>query len=468
VSQEKQDASQPSDGVSLPMTYHFNDPNPRVKNSIYSVYQTSDVTLMVRHPSREAPRFDEPTWYASEASGGQLMRVLQAHRPVLVKSGSGDYKPGVKERRRRGKEVSFVTHDQLETKLVRGEDDREVAGQKTNHYILKINFRGRRLDADGEELETKNHVYEHHLWIAEHLPYSSAYALPFRLVGRLFVDDDASKLGEYILGQVRPKLRDKGMVLRMEFRAKGASKPKYVLEASGLSKTKDLAATLPSYPIIDEQTYARLAPVTIVSQMLEPADEKLASESSFELSYSGDATGKLEGSAVWGTNTHGDFALLLSVPMSFGQSGKPGQGRTVGEGSGEGPKKEIFLLLMRPMHGRPEAGEYSVGQVEGDLESLSTDELEALSEKFTVMGVIRDRTKDAANPDVYTLLSAESGEVTFVEDEESLSGKLQLKASGIALSDRASEATIEIEASFNAKKALENVGSSTITQVLNR
>jgi hypothetical protein len=456
--QEKQDkaTSTPDDGLGLPLTYQLNDPNPRVRNSVYSVYQTSDVTLMVRHPVRETPRFDEPTWYASKASDGQLMRVLQAHRPVLVKSGSGGYKPGAKERRRRGNKVFFVTHDKLETELVRGEDDRKVAGQQTNHYILKINFRERRVDAAGEEIEQKTQAYEHHLWVAEHLSYSAAYALPYRLVGRLFVDDDATMLGEYILDQVSSKLRDKGMVLRMEFRGEGATKPKYVLEASGLSKAEPRSVKLPSYPMIDEQTYARLAPVTIVSQMLEPADAQLASQSKFELEYSGDAQGKIEGAAVWGANKHGDFALLLSMPVKFGQT------------SDDGPEKEIFLLLMRPMHGLPAAGEYSIANVAGDLESLSTEELEKLSQKFTVMGVIRDRSTGALYPDVYSLISAENGEVSIVDDEESLSGELRLQVKGIALSDRASEATIEIKASFNAKKALENVGSSTITQVLNK
>ncbi len=440
-----------------PITYQFNDPNPRVKNSVYAVYQADGVTMMVRHPRQENPQFDKPTWYASEATDGRLVRVLQAHRPVLVKPGSGDYKPGTKERRRRRSDVYYVAYDELETKLVRGEDDREVAGKKTQHYVLHVSFEGKLFDEEGETLEQEKYAHEHHLWVAKDLPYSPAFALPFRIIGRLFVADDSTKLGEYIYDQVRPKLRDKGLVMRMEFRQKGQKTAKYVLEAERIARAKDRSAKLPSYPIVDEASFASITPLTIVSRMLEPADEKAAKESSFELTYSGDASGTVKGTAVWGTNKHGDFALLLSLPMKFGDGG-----------GGEAATEQLFLLLMRPMHGRPEKGEYEVADVVDDIESLSTDELERLSEQFTVMGVIRETRKDAAHPDVYALTEAKAGTITVSEETDQLDGKLSLELRGLALSDKASEATVDIEATFSAKKALENVGSSTITQVLTR
>lgn len=438
-----------------PITYRFNDPNPRVKNSVYSVYQADGHTLMVRHPRKEAPQFDNPTWYANEATDGRLVRVLQAHRPVLVKPGSGDYKPGTRERRRRREEVTYVSYDNLETKLVRGEADRTIAGQKTRHYVLQVSFDGTRFDEAGEELENKEIAYEHHIWIAEHLPYSPAYALPFRIIGRLFVGDDSTKLGEYVYDQVRPKLRKKGLVLRMEFRRKGANTAKYTLEAEAFDKAKTRSAKLPSYPIVDQKTFAELVPSSIVSRMLEPSDDEAAKKSSFKLSYSGDASGKLEGTAVWGTNIHGDFALLLSLPKAFDDS------------EGE-PDRKIFLLLMRPMHGRPEKGDYEVANVVDDIDALSKEELEELSKKFTVMCVIRERKKEAQHPDVYAFIEATAGKVKISKGEEGLTGTLEIELEGVALSTEANTASVKIEASFLAQKALENVGSSTITQVLRR
>ncbi|QDG53647.1 hypothetical protein FIV42_23740 [Persicimonas caeni] len=450
----------PDTPASTAITYQFNDPNPRVKNSVYSVYQADGVTMMVRHPRQEAPQFDKPTWYANAATDGRLVRVLQAHRPVLVKPGSGGYKPGTRERRRRRDDVSYVAYDNLETKLVRGEKDRKIAGQKTHHYILHLGFEGTRFDDTGEKVEQKKLAYEHHLWIAEDLPYSPAFAQPFRIIGRLFVGDDGTKLGEYIYDQVRPELEAKGLVLGMEFRQKGEKAAKYRLEAERFGKAKARKATLPEYPIIDQKTFAKITPLSFVSRMVAPSDEEAAGKSSFELSYKGDAKGDIEGTAVWGTNTHGDFALLLSLPSKFGsEQGAAAEGAS---------SKEIFLLLMRPMHGRPEEGEYEVANVVDDIESLSKEELEALSQKFTVMAVIRERKKDAEHPDIYALTEAAEGKVTVSKGEEGLQGTIELELNGIALSTDASKASIEVKASFSARKALDNVGSSTITQVLTR
>jgi hypothetical protein len=448
-------AGEDDESLAVPITYQFNDPNPWVQDSVYSVHQTANTTLMLRHPAREKPRFDKPTWYAGAETDQRLVRVRRAARPVLVKPGAGDFEPGTKERRGRPGHPFYVSYDDIETELVRGDDDREVAGEETRHYKLRVAYKSTRFDADGEVVEQDTHRYEHHLWVAEHLPYAASFALPLRVMGRLFVDNEETRLGEYILDQLRPELVDKGLVLRVEFRPLGHSRPSYVLEADEFEKAEPKATALPSYPIVDDATFARILPLSLVSSMLEPADDEAAAASSFELSVGGDVSADMSGTAVYGTNDSGDFALLMSLPASFGDS-------SVDDG------EELFLLLLRPMHGLPSEGDYSVGNAAGDLDSLSRAEIEEISELFTVMAVVRKPAPDGDHPTVYAMLEVDSGEVEIAEAEEGLSGELRLKLSGIELGEKARAANVEINGTFEAREGLENVGSSQITRVLIR
>lgn len=450
------------DKVEAPIAYQFNDPNPWVKNSVYTVYQTGEDTVVVRHPAAQKLRFDtfDPskasTWYAGKASDGQIARVLQAQRPVLVKPNAGDYQPGKREQRRGRGGVSYVSYDKLETKLVRGGDDREIAGHPTHHYVLKVSYRSTRFDAHGEQTGRKNHAFEHQLWIAEDLPYSPAFALPYRVIGRLFVEDDDTSLGEYVLGQVRDKIRQKGLVLGMEFRRKGDTKAQYKMEASALRKPRTKLAKLPAYPVVDDATFSKIAPVTILSRMLEPTDAKAARESTFELTYSGASDGKIKGTAVYGTNEHGDFALLLRFPLNSGAD------------SASQPRRQLFLLLMRPMHGLPAKGEYAVGDMADDLETLPDEKLEELSKLFTVMGVVREQRDGDEYPTIYALLDVDEGGVSVSDGEKGLEGSIDLKLEGVELADDVSPAKLHLKASFQAREGLANVGSSKITQVLTR
>ncbi len=439
-----------SSKLTLPIAYEFNDPNPWVKNSVYTVYQTDKDTVVLRHPNGEPPKFDhfDPSrtsaWYAGKASGQKIARVLEVHRPVLVRPAVGDYKPGMRERRHGRNGVSFVAYDGLHTELVRGDAERTIAGHKTHAYLLKIRFQGTRFDKSGKKLGQKNYAYAHRLWIAEDLPYSPAFALPFRVIGRLFVEDDDTRLGEYILNQVRDDIRQKGLVLGVEFRREGAKKPLYQMQASALRRPKTKLAEMPSYPVIDDDMFSKIAPVTILSHMLEPTDKKAAAASHFELSYSGDAKGKVRGTAVYGTNEHGDFALLLRVPL-------PAHGK-------KQPRRQVFLLLMRPMHGNPAKGDYQVSNAVDDLDSLPDEKLEELSQLFTVMGIVRAKSRHAKYPNVFALLDVKKGAVTISSDEDGLTGKLELKLDGVELSDKVSHATLTFTGTFHATEALENVG----------
>lgn len=441
--------------LAVPITYQFNDPNPWVQDSVYSVHQTANATLMLRHPAREEPRFDKPTWYAGQETEQRLVRVRRATRPVLVKPGAGDFEPGQRERRGRPGRPFYVSYDDIETELVRGEDDRRVAGEETHHYKLNIAYQSTRTDAAGEVVEQKTHRYEHHLWVAEHLPYASSFALPLRVMGRLFVDNEESRLGEYILDQLRPELVEKGLVLRVEFRPVGHARASYVLEADEFERAAPQAASLPSYPIVDDATFARILPLSLVSSMLAPADDEEAAASSFELSVSGDLSADINGTAVYGTNDNGDFALLLSLPSKFGDSKLDGD-------------EELFLLLLRPMHGLPSEGGYTVGNAAGDLEAMSRAEIEEISELFTVMAVVRKPGPDGEPPTVYAMLDVDSGEVEIGQADEALSGELRLELSGIELGDKARPVSLELSGRFDARQGLDNVGSSQITRVLIR
>ncbi|MFP4600354.1 MAG: hypothetical protein ACLFVJ_19015 [Persicimonas sp.] len=444
-----------TDGFAEPMTYRFNDPNPRINTSVYSVYQADDITLMTRHPEREEPQFDNPSWFATEATDGRMVRGHEAQRPVLVKPDAGDYRPGAAEKRG-GPESSWtMTYDDLDTEWVRGDDDREIAGQPTEHHILKVSYRGTR-EAAGSKDREESFSYEHHFWSAPQREFSPAFAVPFRLMGRLFVDDDSTRLGEYIFESVREELSKKGLVLRVEFRVADADKPKYTLEVDRLEPAEQRSVELPSHPIVDEQTFARITSATMVSRMIEPSDPEAARESRFEVEFGGELSGASTGRAVYGVNEHGDFTLLLSFTVD------------TDEGQGDSGRRKLSLLLMRPMHGQPTAGDYEVENVADDIDALSKEQLQELSKFFTVMAVVRQDKADGEHPDVYALLDADDGELTIADDEEALSGEIDLKLRGLCLSEEAREVKVEIRGSFDAKEGLDNVGSSRITQVLSR
>ncbi len=444
-----------TDGFAEPVTYRFNDPNPRINTSVYSVYQADDITLMTRHPEREEPQFDNPSWFATEATDGRMVRVHKAQRPVLVEPDAGDYRPGTAENRGGPGSSWTMTYDELDTEFVRGDHDREIAGQPAEHHILKVSFRGTR-EGVGSKDKEERFSYEHHFWSAPQREFSPAFAVPFRLMGRLFVEDDSSKLGEYIFESVREELSKKGLVLRAEFHVAGADKPRYTLEVDQLEPAEKRAVELPSYPIVDEQTFGRITSATMVSRMIEPSDLDAARESRFEVEFGGELSGASTGRAVYGVNEHGDFTLLLRFAVDTGDE------------PDESGRRTLSLLLMRPMHGQPSAGDYEVENVADDIDALSKEQLQELSQFFTVMAVVRQDKADGEHPDIYALLDVDDGELNIADDEEALSGEIDLKLRGLCLSDEAREVRVEIRGSFDAKEGLDNVGSSRITQVLIR
>jgi hypothetical protein len=363
----------------------------------------------------------------------------------------------------------------LETRLVPSDAHREIAGRRTRGYDLKIEFRGRRLDADGGVVERKDYAYAHRLWIAEELPYSPAFALPFRVIGRLFVEDGRSGLGEFILDRIRDDLRAKGLVLGMEFRRDGGEKPLFRMYASELRRAEEPIESLPAFPAVNEQVVAKFVPMTQLSRVIEPTDAAAVAASSLALTCGEkqnpeNPRPELAGNAVFGVNQRGDFALLLRIPSTAASEQKTSD-------------KEIFVLLMRPMHGLPGPGEYRVAEMPDEIESLSAEKLEKLSQAFTAIAVIREQAPDAKYPTIYGLWTVKSGKVTIAgpsdelstaENEAkadkkrrlSLSGNIVLSLAGVKLGAEATDVTVEFRGTFTARQGLKNVGSSKITRVL--
>lgn len=465
------------------IAFEFNDPNPWVKNATYSVYHDAENTVVWRTPLGEKSPFNpmQPDlsdlagtsfWYAGQASKGRIGRTFMAKRPVLVRADSDDYKPGAQERRIGPDGAYFVVYDELKMNLERTDSRRVIAGRDTREYTMELSFLARRIDRDGEEVTRKKMAYRHRLWLAEAFPYSPAFSVPFRSLGRLFIEDRRSGLGEYILTQVHQKLRDKGLVLGVELRKKGVSKPLYRLEAQNLRLgTKPLQETL-AYPVMKQSVFTKFLSMLSLNSIVKGVDSRATKESDFAVKMGQRSDDLLRGTAVFGSNARGDFALLLRVDPSVSQQ----------EISGE---KELFLLLMRPMHGSPAPGTYKAAEMPEHIETLSSEKLEKLSEYFTVMALVRDQAPGEKYPVFHALWTVESGEITIAgadgvknnsnkprekaasgANAARLSGHLKLKLSGIKLADRAEKVDIEIEGSFLATEGLENVGSSRITQVL--
>lgn len=466
------------------ISFEFNDPNPWVhKDATYSVYIDAQNTIIWRSSGGADVKIDpmKPTladleatgfWYAGEASNGALGRVFVAERPILVRPDSAPYKFGVHQRRDGPDGAHFVVYDALKLELKRGHLQREIAGRPTQAYGLTVEYRARHLDRDAKEVARQLMAYEHRLWVAEDLPNSPAFSVPFRSMGRLFVEERRPGIGEHIAAWVDQQLRDKGLVLGVEMRRKGGERPLYVLEATNFKMRTPIPEKPPIYPVMEQSEFHKFLSLLSLRDILGMVDAGAAQESEFSAKLGAESASTLAGSAVYGSNADGDFALLFRVsPEQLGESASA--------------NKELFLLIMRPMHGQPQPGTYQAAQMPENIASLSPEELEALSAFFTVIGLVREQTPGARSPGFHALWGVKSGEITFVGPDhkadsgkkargkagsklrsKSLSGRIELTLSGVKLGVDAQPADLRIEGTFTAADGLENVGSSKITQAL--
>lgn len=434
------------------LIYQFEDPNPWARGSVYSVYQDADVTAMTHHAQDEAPEFDAAEWFAAEETGERLVQLKKMDRPVLVESSAGDFEEGDARRATDGE--GAVAFDDVDTSLERTGERREIAGREVVEHRFEVRFEQERTDADGQADE-ETHAYDHRLWIAEDLPHSPAFTLPFRQMDRAFVAEDAA-LGEYVVERLADEIGDEGLVLGVEFRQEGADEAGPTLEAERVERVDPREVRLPDHPVVDRRTFEKVGPATVVSRVLEPTGAAELDESRFELNGRGAIEQTLEGASTFGVNEQGDFSLLLKGTLD-------GE-----EAPDDAESLEVFLLLMRPMHGEPDDGAYRVADAVDDIEGSSREELEERSEHFNVMAVFRKKGADSDRPDMYAFVEVEKGTVETQQEEAGLTGELSLELTGVELSDDTDAVDLELDGEFRAVPGLENVGSSRITQVLSR
>src|SRR5690554_3117698 len=466
------------------ISFEFNDPNPWVsKDSRYSVYIDAKNTVIWRSSGANDAQIDpmNPTiadleatsfWYAGEASNGAIGRVFVAERPILVRPDTAGYKLGERERRDGPNGAYFVVYDELKLELKRSNLQREISGRSTQAYALTVEFQARHLDRNAKEIERELLAYEHRLWVAEDLASSPAFSVPFRSMGRLFIEERRPGVGEHIVARIHEKLRDKGLVLGVEMRRKGVERPLYVMEATNLKTSAQILENPPGYPVMEESEFHKFLSLLSLRDLVGMVDVAAAQESDFAAKLGAKSATALAGAAVYGSNTHGDFALLFRVPPTQLDKSGPGE-------------KELFLLIMRPMHGQPEPGTYQAAQMPENIALLSPEELEELSEFFTVIGLVREQTPGADYPVFHALWSVRTGEITIAGPDNKtttrnetraksgsslhpkrLSGRIELQLAGVKLGDGAQPVDLRIEGIFTATEGLENVGSSKITQAL--
>src|SRR5690554_2310598 len=330
------------------ITFEFNDPNPWVKGSVYSVYVDPGNTLVWRS-SAAAPTKIDPLnpaisglgpsnfWYAGSQTNGCMGRAFFAQRPLLVCPDAETYQPGERERRDGPNGAVFLVYDDLKFDLQRTNLEREIAGRTTRAYALALSYSARRLDREGNVVGREDLAYAHRLWVAEDLPYSPAFEVPFRAMGRLFVDEQRSGLGEYIVATLHEALHQKGLVLGVDLRRKGVEKPLYSMEAKRLGRGSRMLNQPDGYPVMEQTDFHRFLSMLALDDVVKSVDEDAPSRSDLSATIGAQNTAPMTGSAVFGSNSSGDFALILRVPSTKWGGGDMGA-----------RERELFLLIMRP------------------------------------------------------------------------------------------------------------------------
>lgn len=465
------------------IAFEFGDPNPWVENSVYSVYVDPSNTVVWRSAPAAPTKIDPlnpaisdlgPSnfWYAGGQTNGCVGRAFLAQRPLLVCPDTETYQPGERERRDGPNGAVFLVYDDLEVDLKRTNSEREIAGRTTRAYALTLSYSARRLDREGNEVGREELAYAHRLWVAEDLPYSPAFTVPFRAMGRLFVEDQRTGLGEYIVATLHQALHQKGLVLGVEMRRKGVEKPLYSMEAKRLVRGSRRLEQPVDYPVMEQSDFHRLLSMLALDDVVKSVDEDAPSRSDFSATIGAQTSAPMPGSAVYGSNSSGDFALILRVPSTkWGDKGAS--------------ERELFLLIMRPTHGLPQPGDYQAANLPKDLELLPVAEIEEVSEVFTVLAMVREKHADRPHPTIHALWRVKSGELAFAGPDEAprpkkhagkrmppeprpgtLAGRVALTLTGITLGDDARPVELKIAGAFLAAEGLENVGTSKISQLL--
>ncbi|PWE17914.1 hypothetical protein DDZ18_04885 [Marinicauda salina] len=335
-----------------------------------------------------------------------------------------------------GGQESWAASD-ISAEITRGDRDMTVAGLEADHYVVEAQYTLTTFDADGAETGSRTVEHAQDVWFSDELPYSPLQLYPGLPFGYALSGSGKSLIDRAVIAELEPRMGELGAVVRTEQPAPdgfGDPPDPVVIELSDLQETEPFALeSLDDAPVVPEPLFNAVAGPLFIAEMLSD-DDAISDEGGASLGFGAPADIEFDaGRAGYKTTGAGDFAAAIA-------GGGPGEDHGL-------------VVVMRPVNGAPEPGDYDVAPAVRDsaeLEAMDAQALAERAERFQAFGVVE---RDGVT---YVVMGFVDGGVTIESGaDDRVSGRIDADVRALRTDTGEVVDALPIEASFEAVEGLE-------------